>query len=157
MVPVDERDLAILSVLARHGRITKAELAERAGLGTTACADRLIRLEREGVISGYRAQIDLKMLMPYLQVFVTVELTNHNAAGFQIFEGAVANEPEIVQCWALGGGLDYLLQIICRDVDSYQRFMDHLLDRRIGLKRYFTYIVTKSVKEAPVDIAQLLA
>lgn len=157
MVPVDARDLTILSVLTRHGRITKAELAERAGLGTTACADRLIRLEREGVISGYRAQIDLKMLASHLEVFVTVELTDHNAAGFQTFERAVAQEPEIVQCWALGGGLDYLLHVVSRDVDSYQRFMDHLLDRRIGLKRYFTYIVTKSVKEAPVDIAQLLA
>lgn len=157
MVSVDARDLAILSVLARQGRITKAELAEHAGLGTTACADRLARLEREGVVAGYRAQIALKTLGPHLEVFVTVELKNHNAAAFQTFERAVAQEREIVQCWALGGGLDYLMHIVCRDVDAYQRFMDHLLDRRIGLSRYFTYIVTKSVKEAPVDLAQLLA
>ena len=47
---------------------------------------------------------------------------------------------EIVQCWALGGGFDYLMQVVTRDIDSYQRLMDALLDQQAGLTRYFTYI-----------------
>jgi len=51
-----------------------------------------------------------------------------------------------VACWALGGGFDYLLQIVARDIDAYQRLIDDMLEARIGLARYFTYIVTKPVK-----------
>jgi len=53
---------------------------------------------------------------------------------------------EVVACWALGGGFDYLLQIVTRDLDSYQRLIDAMLDARIGLARYFSYVVTKPVK-----------
>ncbi len=53
---------------------------------------------------------------------------------------------EILACWALGGGFDYLIQIVTRDIDAYQRLIDTLLDARIGIARYFTYIVTKQVK-----------
>jgi Lrp/AsnC family transcriptional regulator of ectoine degradation len=53
---------------------------------------------------------------------------------------------EVTACWALGGGFDYLMQIVTRDIDSYQRLIDEMLEARIGLARYFTYIVTKPVK-----------
>jgi Lrp/AsnC family transcriptional regulator of ectoine degradation len=60
MLRLDDRDLKILSILSRNGRITKSELVGRAGMGTTACADRLARLESSGVISGYVAQMSLR-------------------------------------------------------------------------------------------------
>ncbi len=62
---------------------------------------------------------------------------------------------EVVSCWALGGGFDYILQIVTRDIDAYQRLIDAMLDARIGLSRYFTYVVTKPVKGgggAPFDV-----
>ena len=62
---------------------------------------------------------------------------------------------EVTACWALGGGFDYLLQIVTRDIDAYQRLIDEMLDARIGLSRYFTYVVTKPVKGAgapPLDV-----
>ncbi len=61
-----------------------------------------------------------------------------------------------IACWAVGGGFDYILQIVTRDIDSYQRLIDHLLEARIGLARYFTYVVTKAVKSAPPPLEQLL-
>jgi Lrp/AsnC family transcriptional regulator of ectoine degradation len=61
---------------------------------------------------------------------------------------------EVTNCWALGGGVDYLLQVTTRDIDSYQTLIEDLLEKKLGIHRYFTYIVTKSVKESapPFDI-----
>ena len=79
-----------------------------------------------------------------------VTLANHRQADFERFERAISAIPEIVACWSVGGGVDYMLKIIAPDIDAYQRLVDGLLDREIGIDRYFTYIVTKTVKEDTV-------
>ncbi|WP_305970354.1 MULTISPECIES: Lrp/AsnC family transcriptional regulator [unclassified Mameliella] len=150
MTRLDARDLKILSVLAREGRITKAALADKVGLSATPCWERLKRLEQAGLITGYRAEIDLKRVAPHVTVFVAAELADHTAASMQGFERAMQGYDEVVNCWALGGGFDYLLQIVARDIDSYQRLIDAMLEARIGLARYYTYIVTKPVKSSAV-------
>lgn len=143
---LDARDIAILRVLSTEGRIAKTTLAERVGLSPTPCWDRMRRLEKAGLIEGYRAEIALKKLGPHVTVFVAAELADHTAARFRAFEDAMRRHDEVVGCWALGGGFDYLLQIVTRDIDAYQRLIDEMLDARIGLARYFTYVVTKPVK-----------
>ncbi|MEY8838116.1 Lrp/AsnC family transcriptional regulator [Cribrihabitans sp. XS_ASV171] len=152
---LDDRDLAILRVLSTEGRITKSALADRIGLSPTPCWERLKKLEAAGLIEGYGARIDLRKLAPHVTVFVAAELVDHTAASFRAFEAAMQRYDEVVACWALGGGFDYLLQIVTRDIDAYQRLIDAMLDARIGLSRYFTYIVTKPVKGAgppPLEI-----
>lgn len=148
---LDAHDIAILRTLSSDGRISKAALAECVGLSPTACWERLHKLEKAGLIDGYRATIALRKLGPHVTVFVAAELADHTAASFRAFEAAVARHDEITACWALGGGFDYLLQIVTRDIDAYQRLIDALLEARIGLARYYTYIVTKPIK-APGSI-----
>jgi len=147
---LDARDIAILKVLSDEGRITKAALADRVGLSPTPCWERLKKLEGAGLIEGYGARINLRKLGPYVTVFVAAELRDHTAASFRIFEEAIQRYDEITACWAIGGGIDYLLQVTTRDIDSYQRLIDTLLDARIGLAKYATHIVTKPVKGAGV-------
>lgn len=146
MTRIDERDLAILRILSAEGRISKAELARRINLSPTPAWERLKRLEQAGLIAGYRAEIALKALGPHVTVFVSVELMGHTVEDFTRFEGAMADYPEVTACWALGGGFDYLMQVVTRDIDSYQRLVDRMLEARIGLARYHTYIVTKPIK-----------
>ncbi|MCG7624596.1 MULTISPECIES: Lrp/AsnC family transcriptional regulator [unclassified Epibacterium] len=153
---LDQRDLEILRVLSTEGRITKAALADRIGLSPTPCWDRLKKLEQAGLIEGYGARLNLKKLAPHVTVFVAVELADHTAPSFQSFEIAMQRYEEVVACWALGGGFDYLLQIVTRDIDAYQRLIDAMLDARIGLSRYFTYVVTKPVKGQSAPPLQLL-
>ncbi len=153
---LDDRDIAILRVLATEGRITKAALAARIGLSPTPCWERLKKLEKAGLIEGYRAEISLKKLGPHVTVFLTAELADHTAQSFRAFEDAMTRYDEVVACWALGGGFDYLLHIVTRDIDAYQRLVDAMLDARIGLSRYFTYIVTKPVKGPTVPPIELL-
>ncbi|MBS9718064.1 Lrp/AsnC family transcriptional regulator [Pseudohalocynthiibacter aestuariivivens] len=146
MHKLDKIDLKILKILQLEGRITKAALAERVGLSPSPCWDRLKKLEKAGLIGGYHANINLKKLASNVTVFVSAELADHTAASFRAFENAVQKYDEIIACWALGGGFDYLLQIVTVDINAYQKLIDEMLDARIGLSRYYTYIVTKPVK-----------
>ncbi|WP_169569328.1 winged helix-turn-helix transcriptional regulator [Sneathiella limimaris] len=149
MLKLDDRDLKILSILQREGRITKAALAEKIALSPTPCWERLKRLEKEGIIEGYGAFVKMNAFGPLSVIFMQAELDSHKAEDFEIFEEAVQQIPEIVECWAVGGGVDYFLKIATKDVDTYQRLVDRMLNDKIGLRRYYTYVVTKPVKISP--------
>lgn len=144
---LDRIDLKILDAVQRDGRITKLALAEQVGLSATPAWLRLRKLEQTGLIRGYHADIDIKLVAPITVVLVEITLGNHRQADFDRFERTVRETPEIVSCWSVGGGIDYMLKIIARDIDAYQRLIDSFLAREIGIERYFTYIVTKTVKD----------
>ncbi|BAV52924.1 AsnC family transcriptional regulator (plasmid) [Mesorhizobium loti] len=144
---LDATDLRILDAIQREGRITKLALAEKVGLSPTPCWTRLKRLEKAGIISGYHARVALRLVAPITTVLVQVTLGAHRQACFERFERAVRDIPEIVACWSVGGGVDYFLKVVTRDIDEYQRLVDALLECEIGIDRYFTYIVTKLVKD----------
>ena len=147
---LDAIDLRILEAIQENGRITKLALAEKAGLSPTPCWLRLRKLEKAGIVTGYHARVAVRRLAPVASVMMEVTLANHRQADFDRFERAVAATPEIVACWSVGGGVDYILKIMAPDIDAYQRLVDDLLDRELGIDRYFTYIVTKTVKEETV-------
>lgn len=156
MLKLDDRDLKILSILGREGRISKTELAKRVNLSAAPTWERLKRLEDAGIIVGYRAAVELRKLAPHVTVFMAAELESHRAEDFQAFERVLAPLDEVVACWAVGGGFDYVLQIVTRDIDSYQRLVDYLLEAHVGLARYFTYVVTKTVKASPPPLERLV-
>ena len=145
-VKLDDRDWAILKILQSEGRITKAALAQRVNLSPTPCWERLRRLEDAGIIESFEARLSVKAFNALAIVLVEVELDSHRAEDFERFESAVQDIPEILECWSVGGGIDYILKIVARDVDHYQRLIDMMLEANIGLRRYFTYVVTKAVK-----------
>ncbi|TIL44427.1 Lrp/AsnC family transcriptional regulator [Mesorhizobium sp.] len=154
---LDPIDLKILDAIQRDGRITKLALAEKVGLSPTPCWVRLRNLERAGIVSGYHARIALRSLAPVATVLMEVTLSSHRQADFDRFERVIREIPEIVACWSVGGGVDYILKVMARDIDAYQRLVDSLLEREIGIDRYFTYIVTKAAKEDMVlPVASLL-
>lgn len=150
MLKLDDRDIKILAILQREGRISKSDLARKVNLSNSPCWERLDRMEKAGLISGYGARVALEKLAEHITVFVVAELEHHRAEDFRLFEEAVEQESEIIACWALGGGFDYLLQVVTTSINSYQRLVDRLLDSEIGLKRYFSYIVTKNVKSGSI-------
>ena len=151
---LDAVDLRILDAIQRDGRITKLALAEKVGLSPTPCWMRLQKLEKSGIVSGYHAHLNLRKIAPVATVLMEVTLANHRQADFDRFERAITVLDEVVACWSVGGGVDYVLKVMAPDIDTYQRFVDGLLDREIGIERYFTYIVTKTIKE---EVAQPLA
>lgn len=152
---LDSIDLRILDAVQRDGRITKLKLAETVGLSPTPCWLRLRKLEQAGLIAGYHARLSPRKIAPFATVIVEVTLANHRQADFDRFERAIAACPEIIACWSVGGGVDYFLKVMARDIDAYQRLIDRMLADNIGIDRYFTYIVTRSVKDdgaVPIDL-----
>jgi Lrp/AsnC family leucine-responsive transcriptional regulator len=126
---LDRTDLLLLAELQRSGRQTNAELAECVHLSPSACLRRVQRLEREGVIAGYRAEVDPERVGIGLQAFVRVQLARHDAEAVAAFARQVNAWDEVVACHALTGDMDYLLQVAVTDLDHFSRF---LLDRLLG-------------------------
>ncbi len=67
-----------------------------------------------------------------------VTLANHRQTDFDRFERVIRDVPDIVSCWSVGGGIDYMLKVTTRNIDAYQRLVDDLLEREIGIDRYFS-------------------
>ncbi|CDZ40803.1 Transcriptional regulator, AsnC family [Neorhizobium galegae bv. officinalis] len=146
-VELDVVDVKILGLLQRDGRITKAALADAVGLSPSACFERVSRLEKKKVITSYHAHVNIKAIRNVQTFFTEILIKTHRSSDFSIFENYIRGIDEVIECYSLGGGIDYLLKIVTADVDVYQVFIDALLDANIGVDRYFTYIVTKPIKQ----------
>lgn len=146
---LDRIDLRILTHLQQNGRVTNVDLADAVGLSASPCLMRVKRLEKAGYITGYAAQIQLQKLGDTLMVFTEVTLADHRATDFARFEAAIRKVDEIVECHLVSGGYDYLLKFVTRSVGDYQALMERLLDLQIGIEKYFSYIVIKSVFMKP--------
>ena len=141
---LDRLDLRILAQLQKNGRITNVDLAEAVGLSPSPCLIRVKRLEQAGYIAGYGAQIRLEKLGDTLMVFTEMTLQDHRREDFVRFEASIRGIDEIVECHLVSGGYDYLLKFITRGVNHYQEIIEGLLERNIGIEKYFSYIVIKS-------------
>ena len=111
-------------------------------------------------MSGDRADIANERVARLTSVMVEVTLKQHRYEDFQRFEHHVRRIDEIVECLATGGGIDYFMKVAAPSVDAYQHLIDGLLVADIGIDRYFTYVVTRAVKDVaqmPVEVAVRLA
>ena len=150
MYKLDERDIQILSILQEEGRITKTALADRLNLSLTPSWDRLQRLEEEGIIESYGARLSSPFLKNFHLVITEVELESHKEGEFARFEDAIMGFDEVLSCWSVGGGLDYILKVLVKDVSDYQDFLKRVLKANIGLRRYFSYAVLDKIKDTEI-------
>jgi Lrp/AsnC family transcriptional regulator of ectoine degradation len=150
MYKLDERDIQILSILQEEGRITKTALADRLNLSLTPSWDRLQRLEEEGIIESYGAKLSSSFLKNFHLVITEVELESHKEGEFARFEDAIMGFDEVLSCWSVGGGLDYILKVLVKDVSDYQYFLKRILKANIGLRRYFSYAVLDKIKDSEI-------
>jgi DNA-binding Lrp family transcriptional regulator len=144
---LDRIDISILSTLQEQGNITNVNLAEAVGLSPSPCLQRVKRLEKAGYIQNYRAVLNLKKLAEHVVVFTEITLADHRRKDFIKFENEIRHHDNVVECHLLSGGYDYLLKFVARGVSQYQEIMENLLDRNLGIDKYFSYIVLKTVVE----------
>ncbi len=145
-VELDRTDLLLLAELQRGARLTNAELAERVHLSPSASLRRVQRLEREGVIAGYRAEVDPERLGLGLQAFVRVQLRHHEAAAVAAFGEFVNDWDEVVTCHALTGDMDYLLHVVVQDLEHFSRFLLDRLLTQAGVADVNSSFVLRTVK-----------
>lgn len=143
-VKLDRLDINILAQLQRNGRITNVELADIVGLSASPCLLRVKRLEKHGYITGYNANIDIAKLGETVMVFTEVTLNDHHREDFAKFEASIRTIDEVIECHLISGGYDYLLKFLTRGVAHYQSVIESILERDIGVGKYFSYIVIKS-------------
>jgi Lrp/AsnC family leucine-responsive transcriptional regulator len=146
MAELDRIDRRILSLVQGDGRMATVDLAERIGLSPTATSDRLKRLQREGYVVGFRAQLDPRRLGLELLVFVEVSLDKTTPDVFERFAQAIRRAPEVLECHMVAGGFDYLVKTRVADMAAYRRFLGDVLLGLPGVKETRTYAVMEEVK-----------
>ncbi|XOV81883.1 MAG: Lrp/AsnC family transcriptional regulator [bacterium] len=124
---IDRFDHRILQQLQTDTDIAIAELADQIGLSTNACWRRIKRLEESGIIRGRVALLDKRALGLKLTVFVAIKTSEHNDSWLEKFSEGVKNIPEVVEFYRMSGETDYLLKIVARDIDDYDRVYKKLI------------------------------
>lgn len=153
---LDATDIRILNAIQSHGQISKTRLSEIVNISATPCWARLDRLKAAGYIRGYHGDIALERICDFSQVIVTVSLTHHRKADFDRFEAWVGAHDEVTECVATGGGMDYVMKVICPSLGAFQAMMQAMVEAELGIDRYMTYIATRVIKAARPNIAKLV-
>ena len=155
---LDRIDIKILAELQKNGNVTNAHLASVVGLSASPCLQCVKRLEAAGIISGYGAHLNLARLTSTVTVFTEIMLHDHRREDFVRFEANLRDFDEITECHLVSGGYDYLLKSLVKDIGHYQEVIEKLVDRNIGIEKYFSYIVIRTpfVKHA-VPLETLLS
>lgn len=140
-------DRHILRELQKDGRVSYAELARRVGLTTTPCMERVKRLERAGIIKGYTALVEPRMVNAGLVVFVQIRLSRTAQEIFEEFRQAAVALDEVQECYLIAGNFDYLIKARVADMDAYRKFLGETLLTLPGVLESTSYPVMEQVKE----------
>jgi Lrp/AsnC family transcriptional regulator, leucine-responsive regulatory protein len=144
---MDATDKIILNQLQRQGNLPLADLAEKAGLSASSCHRRVKALEAQGIITGYNAALDRKALGLANEFFVEVSLTGQSEDVLEKFEKAVQRVPEILECHLMSGQFDYLLRVVARDAEDYERIHRTRIGRLPGVQRIQSMLALRTVKD----------
>ena len=148
MTELDSIDLKILDLLQHEGRLTMTELGERVGLSTSPCAQRVKRLERDGVITGYYAKVDPERVGRELLVFVEITLSEKSEPIFKKVRDELAHMPEVLECHLVSGTFDYLVKARLRGMSEYRQLLGTILGRIPVPAQSNSYVVMEEVKES---------
>lgn len=127
MISLDGFDLKMLIALQEDGRLTNQQLADAVGLSASQCSRRRMRLEEEGVISGYHADLASERLGFNVIAFVRITLATHSPDNAQHFRDLVQRVDDVQEAYSLTGDADYLLKIILRDLKSLSDIVNDVL------------------------------
>lgn len=144
---LDSIDMRILRALQQDSSQTNAELAQQVGLSATPCARRVHLLEQRGVIAGYAALLSAPAVGLGFMAFVRITLERQDKGTVERFAREVQQAPEVLECHLMAGSYDYLLRVVARDLDDYQRFQMETLTKIEGVRNVVTEIPLKSVKQ----------
>lgn len=144
---LDRVDRHIIDLLQRDGRMSMTELADKVGLTVTPCIERVRRLEREGVITGYHARVSPEALGAGLLVFVEISITHKSDRSFEDFRREIVNIPYVQECHLVSGDFDYMIKARIKEISQYRSLLGDILLRLPGVTQTKSCIVMEEVKE----------
>lgn len=150
MIDLDKTDRKILAILQREARISITELAARIGLSPTPVNERIKRLERDRVITGYHAHLNQQLLGLRILVFVELRLSKKSAEIFDAVKRELALVPEILECHLVAGEFDYLIKARIPDMQDYRSLLGRILLKLPMAIESRSYVVMEEVKESHI-------
>jgi len=152
---LDRIDKHILRLMQANGRISNLELADQVGLSPTPCSRRVKRLEESGLITGHVTLLDPQALGLNLTAIVGIAMDRHTPDRFELFEKAIVAMPEIIECSIVTGQTaDFLLKVVVRDMQHYEKFLLGNLTRLEGVTGVHSSFVLRNIvkkTELPLD------
>ena len=143
---IDATDREMLRLLQEDGALSNAALAETLALSVTPCWRRRKRLQDQGLIKDYQANLDRRMLGFDVLAFVHVRFGAHTDATPERFEQVVRDLPEVLSCHKITGDADYVLQVLATDLDSYGEFVEQVLRKQPGILSIQSSLALREVK-----------
>lgn len=148
MKELDRVDVGILKRLQQDGRLTNAKLAQALSLSETPCWRRLKRLEEEGFIESYQANLNRRKLGLGIMAFVQITCTLHDDETTRAFEAIVHASEHILSCYNTTGEADFLLQVVAKDLDDYSRFVEQVLRKLPGVSNIHSNLSLRELKSS---------
>lgn len=147
---MDSTDKKLISLLQVNGKLTMKELSEELGLSITPIYERLRRLERNGIITGYHAHINEKKVGLGLEVFCSVTLESHKSEFLSAFEKGITQFDEVLECYHLAGSFDFLLKVLVEDMEHYAEFVNKRMSKLENIGVVNSHMVLKKIKQTRV-------
>jgi Lrp/AsnC family leucine-responsive transcriptional regulator len=145
-VSLDRIDKHILKLMQGNGRISNLELADQVGLSPTPCSRRVKRLEESGLITGHVTLLDPQALGLNLTAIVGIAMDRHTPDRFESFEKAITTMPEVIECSIVTGQTaDFLLKVVVRDMQHYEKFLLGNLTRLEGVSGVHSSFVLRNL------------
>ena len=154
-MPLSPIDRKILRLLQHNADLSAAEIAEKVELSQSPCWRRIHRMQEEGLIERKVALLNPALLGFSITVFVNIKLSAHGRNNLTEFEEAIVGYPQVLECFTMAGGSDYLLKVVAKDIASYERFLrDQLLQRPHVLEAHSNIAMSevKRTTELPLDL-----
>ncbi|GAB3044164.1 Lrp/AsnC ligand binding domain-containing protein [Acinetobacter apis] len=148
MRKLDRIDYQILDLLQQDGRMAISELASKVNLSTTPCSERVKRLERDGVITGYHARIHPAHVERSLLVFLEIKLSAKSGDVFETVASNLSEIPEVLECHLISGEFDYLVKARLKEMAAYRRLLVDILKKLPASASSHSYIVMEEIKES---------
>jgi DNA-binding Lrp family transcriptional regulator len=143
---LDAIDWRILSLLQRDARLSNVELARAVGLSPSPCLARVRALEQSGYISRYVSLLDPLRVGLKVSVFIQVALEKQIEPALEVFENAIRERPEVMECYLMTGESDYLLRVVVPDLQALEHFILAFLSRVPGVGNIKSSFALKQVK-----------
>ncbi len=148
MTELDRLDRKILNILQVNGRISMTELAEQIGLSTSPCSERVKRMERDGVITGYEARVSPAALGRSLLVFVEITLAAKSDDVFDKVRNELLHVPQVQECHLVSGSFDYLVKARLSGMGEYRTLLGSILKKLPVAAQSHSYVVMEELKES---------
>lgn len=144
---LDKLDRRILALLQKDGRLSMKDLGEQVGLSITPCIERVKRMERDGIISGYYARVNPAALGASLLMFVQITLSNKSGEMFEQFRREVLRIPQVLECHLVSGDFDYIIKARIQEMSEYRKLLGDILLQLPGAAQSKSYVVMEEIKE----------